>query len=93
MMPTKKLMEEWSHNYRTEIDTIFFKQKTLEDIINLRFNAGEGINQYRTAKRGITILVCRPRGIEETEQLHDHKHATEATKVCAPFEKRATSPH
>ncbi len=60
-------MEEWSHNYRTEINTIFFKQKTLEDIINLRFNLGEGIAQYRTAKRGITILVCCPRGVEETE--------------------------
>jgi hypothetical protein len=76
----QKLMEDWSHNYHTEIDTIFFEQKTLEDIINLWFNPGEGIAQYRMAKRGITILVCRPRGIEETEQLCDHKHATEATK-------------
>ncbi len=39
----QKLIEEWSHNYRTEIDTIFFEQKTLKDIINLRFNPGEGI--------------------------------------------------
>jgi hypothetical protein len=73
-------MEEWSHNYRTEIDAIFFEQKTLEDIINLRFNPGEGIAQYQMAKRGITILVCLPRGIEETERLHNHEHATEATK-------------
>jgi hypothetical protein len=73
-------MEEWSHNYRTEIDTIFFEQKTLEDIINLRFNPGEGIAQYRMAERGIMILVCRLRGIEETEQLRNHEHATEATK-------------
>ncbi len=73
-------MEEGSHNYRTEINTIFFEQKTLEDIINLQFNPGEGIAQYRMAERGITILVCRPRGIEETERLRDHEHATEATK-------------
>jgi hypothetical protein len=73
-------MEELSHNYRTKINTIFFEQKTIEDIIHLQFNPGEGIAQYRTAKRGILILVCRPRGIEETEQLCDHEHATEATK-------------
>ncbi len=73
-------MEDWSHNYWTKIATIFFKQKTLEDIINLRFNPGEGIAQYRTAERGITMLVCRPRGIEEMERLRDHKHAMEATK-------------
>jgi hypothetical protein len=76
----QKLMEDWSHNYRTKINTIFFKKKTLEDIINLRFDPGEGIAQYRTAERGITMLVCRPRGIEETERLRDHKHAMEATK-------------
>jgi hypothetical protein len=73
-------MEEWSHNYRTEIDTIFFKQKTLKDVINLRFNPGEGIAQYQMAKRGITILVCHPRGIEETEPLSDHEHATRRKK-------------
>jgi hypothetical protein len=73
-------MEDWSHNYRTKIDTIFFEQKMLEYIINLRFNPGEGIAQYRTAKRGITMLVCCPRGIEETKRLRDHEHATEATK-------------
>jgi hypothetical protein len=36
-------MEEWSHNCRTEIDIIFFEQMTFKDIINLRFNPGEGI--------------------------------------------------
>jgi hypothetical protein len=63
----QKLMEEWSHNYRIKFDTIFFKQKTIKDIIHLQFNPGEGIAQYRTAKRGILILVCQPRVIEETE--------------------------
>jgi hypothetical protein len=71
-------MEEWSHNYCTKIDTIFFKQKTIKDIIHLQFNPGEGIAQYRMAKRGISILICQPRGIEEMEQLREH--AMEATK-------------
>jgi hypothetical protein len=54
----QKPMEEWSHNYRTNVDTIYFKQKTIEDIIHLQFNPGEGIAQYRTAERGILIMVC-----------------------------------
>jgi hypothetical protein len=76
----QKHMEEWGHNYRTEIDTIFFEQKTIEDIINLRFNPGERIAQYCTCEREVSILVCRPFGIVETECLQDHEHATEATQ-------------
>jgi hypothetical protein len=76
----QKHMEEWGHNYCTEIDTIFFEQKTIEDIINLCFNPGKGIAQYCTCEQGISILVCRPQGIAETERLRDVKHATEATR-------------
>ncbi len=83
----QKHMEEWGHNYYTEINTIFCEQKTIEDIINLRFNPGEGIAQYRTCKRGISILVCRPQGIAETECLRDVKHATEATRGTRTFKE------
>ena len=83
----QKQMEEWGHNYRTEIDNIFFEQKTIEDIINLRFNPGEGIAQYRTCEQGISILVCRPRGIAETERLRDVEHTTEATRGTRTFKE------
>jgi hypothetical protein len=83
----QKQMEEWGHNHRTEIDNIFFEQKSIEDIINLRFNPGEGIAQYRTCERGISILVCRPRGIAETERLRDVEHATEATRGTRTFKE------
>ncbi len=48
----QKLMEDWSHNYRTKIDTIFFKQKMLEDIINLRFNRGTGHCPVQDGRKG-----------------------------------------
>jgi hypothetical protein len=76
----QKHMEDWGHNHRTEIDTIFFEQKNIKDIINLHFNPGEGIMQYCTCKRGISILVCRPCGIAETERLRDVEHAMESTR-------------
>jgi hypothetical protein len=75
----QKHIEEWGHNYCTEINTIFFEQKTIEDIINLRFNPEERITQYRTCERWVSILFCRPCGIVETECLQDHEHATEST--------------
>jgi hypothetical protein len=65
----QKHMEEWGHNYRTEIDAIFLEQKTIEDIIHFRFNLGEGIAQYRTCERGISILVYQTQGIAETKRL------------------------
>ncbi len=76
----QKHMEDWGCNYRTEIDTIFSEKMTIEDIINLMFNPGERITQYCTCERGVSILVCCPHGIAQTERLHDHKHATEATQ-------------
>ncbi len=76
----QKHLEEWGHNYQTEIDTIFLEQKMIEDIIHLRFNPGEGIAQYRSCERGTSILVCQLQGIAETECLQDHEHATEDTR-------------
>ncbi len=31
----QSLMSEWAYNHHTKIDTIFFEQKTIEDVINL----------------------------------------------------------
>jgi hypothetical protein len=83
----QKHMEEWGHNYCTKIDTIFFEQKTIKDIINLCFNPGEGIAQCGTCEQGISILVCPPRGIAETERLRDVEHATEATCGTCTFKE------
>jgi hypothetical protein len=56
-------MEDWGHNYHTEIDTIFFKQKTIKDTINLCFNPGEGIAQYCTCKTGYSFLCAALAGL------------------------------
>jgi hypothetical protein len=83
----QKHTEDWGHNYSTEINTIFFEQKTIKDIINLHFNPGEGIVQYRTCKRGISILVCRPCRIAETERLRDVEYAMESTHGTRTFKE------
>jgi hypothetical protein len=44
----QSLMSEWAYNHRTKTDTIFFEQKTIEDVINLRFNPSDGVATYRS---------------------------------------------
>jgi hypothetical protein len=56
----QKHMEEWGHDCRTEIDTIFFEQKTIEDIINLRFNPGEGLFCCRTSQVAQFLITILP---------------------------------
>ncbi len=73
-------MSEWAYNHRTKIDTIFFEQKTIKDTINLRFNPSNGVATYWSAKHGVSILVCRPGGIAETEWIRNQEHAAEVTK-------------
>jgi hypothetical protein len=76
----QSLMSEWAYNHRTKIDTIFFEQKTIKDIINLRFNPSKCVATYRSAKRGISILVCCPRGIAKTKRIRAQEHAAKVTK-------------
>ncbi len=73
-------MSEWAYNHLTKIDTVFFEQNTIEDVINPRFNPSNGVTTYRSAKHGISILVCHPRGIAETEGNRDQEHMVEVTK-------------
>jgi hypothetical protein len=73
-------MSEWAYNHCIKIDTIFVEQKTIEDVINLQFNPSNGIATYRLAKHGISILICYPRGIAETKQIHNQEHAAKVTK-------------
>jgi hypothetical protein len=62
-------MSDWAYNHHTEIDTIFFEQKTIEDIINLRFTLSNGVLTYQLVEHNILILVCHPCGVAEAEQI------------------------
>jgi hypothetical protein len=73
-------MSKWAYNHCTKIDTIFFEQKMIEDIINLWFNPSNGVATYWMAKCSILILVCCSRGIAETKQIGDQEHTAEVTK-------------
>jgi hypothetical protein len=47
--------------HNCEIDGgVFFKKKTLDDFINLKFNPGGGMAVYKSPGMGLSLLACRP---------------------------------
>ena len=78
-------MEQWARSNGVEIDRgIYFEQKTVEDIVNMRFNPGQGVAQFKSAEKGLSLLICRSRTPEEIERvrvLEQAEQLTQATRV------------
>ena len=65
-------MEQWAKSHGVELDRgIFFEQKSVDDIVNLCFNPGQGVAQFKSAERGLLLLICRTRTPEEIERVRD----------------------
>ena len=48
----------WAYDNRCDIDIgVFLEKKTIDSIINLRFNPGGCVAQYATAEQGISVLA------------------------------------
>lgn len=63
-------MEKWACLHGVELDCgIFFKQKSLDNIVNLQFNPGQGVAQFRSAERDLSLFICRTRTPDEIEKV------------------------
>ena len=52
-------MATWAQNQGVEIDQgIYFEQKSVQDIVNLQFNPGQGVAHFKSAERGLSLLIC-----------------------------------
>jgi hypothetical protein len=81
-------MEKWSKTHGLEIDRgIYFKQRTVEDIVNLRFNPGQGVAQFKSAECGLSLLICRTHTPEEIERIHNREAAEQLTQATQVFEE------
>ena len=81
-------MEQWARTQGVEIDRgVFFEQKTIEDIVNLRFNPGQGVAQFKSAERGLSLLICRTRTPEEIERVRDREAAEQLTQATRVLEE------
>ena len=78
----EKKMREWSTIHGTDIDHgVFFSKETIEDIVKLRPNPGNGHPTLNTAEKGVSILACLPRTQNEIEALRLKEQAADDSKA------------
>jgi hypothetical protein len=81
-------MDKWARDNGVELDRgIYFEQKSVEDIVNLRFNPGQGVAQFKSAERGLSLLICRTRTPEEIERVRDREIAEQETQATRMLEE------
>ena len=81
-------MEQWARKLGVELDRgIYLEQKTIEDIVNLRFNPGQGVAQFKSAEKGLSLLVCRSRTPEEIERVREREQAEQLTQATTVLEE------
>ncbi len=80
-------MKQWVYNCRIQINTsIYLKQDTIKAIIELRFNPGEGVAHLASASKGLSILACWARTMQDTERVRKQEQALSATKKMRQLE-------
>ena len=73
----------WSRNRPRSV----FRTKTMDDIVNLKFNPGQGIAQFKSVERGLSMLVCQSRTPEEIEAVRDREAAEQLTRATRVLEE------
>ena len=83
-----KGMAEYAYDHRISINAgIYLEQETMKSILDLRFNPGEGIAYVQSAAIGLSILCCRSRPNNETEEIEEQELALNATENTHLFNK------
>jgi hypothetical protein len=82
-----KGMTDYAYNHRILIDGgIYLEQDTMKAILELHFNPGEGIAYVQSAAKGLSLLCCRSRSNNETEEIKERELALNATEQTRQFE-------
>jgi hypothetical protein len=80
-------MKQWVYDCHIQIDTsIYLEQETINAIIELRFNPGEGVAHLASAPKELFILACQACTTQETERVHKQEKALSATKKTRQLE-------
>ncbi len=81
-----KGMTEYAYDRRISIDAgIYLEQETMKAILDLPFNPGEGVAYVQSAAKGLSILCCRSRPNNETEEIKEREIALNATENTRLF--------
>jgi hypothetical protein len=81
-----KGIQDNGYRLRISIDNgIYLEQDTMESILDLRFNPGEGVAHLQLAEKGLSILCCRALASHETEEIKDREMALNALEQTHMF--------
>jgi hypothetical protein len=77
----KEGMQAFAKEHNCELDGgVFFEKKTLDDIVDLKFNPGGGTAVLKSAGLGLSILACRPISAAEREHSLQREEALAESK-------------
>ncbi len=65
---------------------IYLKQDTMKAILDLHFNPGEGIVYVQSAAKGLSLLCCRSRSNNKTNEIKEWELALNAMEQTHHFE-------
>ncbi len=83
-----KGMNEYAYDQCISIDAgIYLEQETMKAILDLRFNPGEGIAYVQSAAKGLSILCCRSRLNNKTEEIKERELALNAAENTRLFDE------
>jgi len=79
-----KGMTDYAYNRRILINGgICIEQDTMKSILELYFNPGEGIAYAQSAAKGLSLLCCRSRSNNETEEIKEREPRLPITAVVS----------
>ncbi len=74
-------MKNWADNRRIPIETsVYLKGKTIEAIIELKFNLGKGVTHLSLASKELSIMLFQGHTSTETERIQERKEVLSATE-------------
>ncbi len=81
-------MKQWAYDHRIKIDkSIYLEQDTINSIVDLKFNPGEGVAHLSSALKSLSILMCRACTSAETERIWECKLAMVAMEGTHQLDK------
>ncbi len=93
----KRHMKSWATTAKPDQEQndrgLYFTQRTMKDILALRFNPGGSTAEVATADLGLSILICRPLTAEGKAALRQKEllEATSKRKTLAEAELEITT--
>ncbi len=75
-----KGMQDYGYRLKISMDNgIYLEQDTMQSILDLHFNLGEGVAHLQLAANGLSILCCRAWASHETEEIKEQELVLNAT--------------